>query len=66
MSTGSLSPLQSLLYIKIEPLGVMDKLQWRNSKRLGFVNVKESAVMIGKSDGNRIVVKKKIASQRVD
>ncbi|KAI3683451.1 hypothetical protein L1987_83954 [Smallanthus sonchifolius] len=44
----------------------MDKLQWGNRKRLRFVKVKESTVMNGKSDGNGIVVKKKITSQRVD
>ncbi|KAI3826571.1 hypothetical protein L1987_00619 [Smallanthus sonchifolius] len=52
--------------IKIEDFGVMDKLQWGNRKRLRFVKVKESTVMNGKSDGNGIVVKKKITSQRVD
>ncbi|MFS7907588.1 hypothetical protein Hanom_Chr01g00073101 [Helianthus anomalus] len=54
------------IHIKIEALGVMDKLQWGNRKRLRFVKVKESTVMNGKSDGNGIVVKKKITSQRVD
>ncbi|KAL7616541.1 hypothetical protein Lser_V15G02620 [Lactuca serriola] len=44
----------------------MDKLQWGNRKRLRFVKVKESTVMNGKSDGNGIIVKKKITSQRVD
>lgn len=44
----------------------MDKLQWGNRKRLRCVKVKESTVMNGKSDGNGIVVKKKITSQRVD
>ncbi|KAD5803523.1 hypothetical protein R6Q59_024276 [Mikania micrantha] len=45
----------------------MDKLQWGNRKRLRFVKVKESSsVMNAKSDGNGIVVKKKITSQRVD
>ncbi|XP_076914603.1 uncharacterized protein LOC143573675 [Bidens hawaiensis] len=44
----------------------MDKLQWGNRKRLRFVKVKESTVMNGSSDGNEIVVKKKITSQRVD
>ncbi|KAM0065207.1 hypothetical protein Hdeb2414_s0003g00112041 [Helianthus debilis subsp. tardiflorus] len=37
----------------------MDKLQWGNRKRLRCVKVKES-------DGNGIVVQKKITSQRVD